>query len=1446
MDNCKNSSGVSPQSPRISANFVNKLFFWWLKPLFHLGKTRDLKSNDLYDTLPVDRSEQLGSRLEKYWKNEVENARQSNKKPKLVNAIRKTFGWSYFYYAGHMLVLNCLRVLQPFMLGLLVEYFERGSKTTRSQAFVYASSLILLTFVHSLLKHHIDASTLEIGMRLRIACSSLIYRKSLKLSNASVSSNTGGQMINLLSNDVVRFDPLFMYLHYIWITPLQVSLIAYLIWRNVQLASLVGVLLMTLGTIPVQAYIGKVTSRLRKKIATRTDERVGIMNEIINGIYVIKTYTWEKPFEHLISIARRNEIDVITSMSYVRGVNTASNAFVDRTCLYFTILVYVIVGNAISANMIFSMVPYFTILQNFLVYNYPRAISNAAEAHVSIKRIEKFLMLEEIRIMAPLLSIEDNGSIILKKITASWSTNTIANTLHEITMQISPKKLHAIVGPVGCGKTSLLNVILGELRPSSGEIKINGTISYAPQRAWLFPGTIRDNVLFDQQYSEERYREVLRVCSLERDLELLPLGDLSRVADRGTNLSGGQCTRINLARAVYRNADIYLFDDLLSAVDANISKCLFNNCINGYLKDKTRIFVTHQIQHLKEADLIFLVNNGRLESCGKFHDFSDKELQSLNASSNDEESESRTRSLERIKNKKNVENRDLFKSSKSNQNEESKETQELLAEGKMQSSIFSRYFKSGNSQLLLVLTILFFIVAQSIRSISDYWLSYWAEWEESRSSSYKISLGILSTPQFDNLTGNSRLSRSIDLFDSIQTSSSSPSPAMPQNTTKSSILDLVSSTMKLDIFTTEATQSMLDKSTEEILLNATTTFLSTTERSIISNDTKGLEPNTVMGLSSHLNTNLALIIYGCILMLCVITAISKCLLFYKICMNASRSIHNEMFSCVLRASMRFFNQHSSGQILNRFSKDTGSMDEILPTTMIESIEIFSVILGVVVQVLFINWWSILPMILTGSLYWKIQTFYVPTAYKIKRLEGAAKSPVLSYVTSSIEGLVAIRSARAQSTVCRRFDSRQDEHTRTHSLSISIASAFGLWLDLTSVVLVAFVTFGCLFADSSIHASTVGLAITQILMLCGMMQRGIRQLAETVTQMTSVERILQFTELDQEEDDYCSAALAKPPKAWPSHGKIEFSDFSLRYSDDQEPVLNNINLMIESGSKIGIVGRTGAGKSSLISALFRLAPAEGKLLIDDLDTASVGLRELRNRISIIPQEPVLFSATLRDNLDPSHEFEDERLWAALEDVQLNKTFAPLELPIECGGKNLSGGQRQLLCLARAIVKRSRVLVLDEATANLDPTTEALIRETIDTKFAECTVLHVAHRLESVIGSDRVLVVDEGRIAEFDRPQALLQRQDSALTKLANSTGEETLQQLRKLAATAADGSAGMTKKSVETELKDEEEATTPAADEPKMPSVNGLVKSGDIAIEDVETVQEHNEQLGVIH
>lgn len=442
-------------------------------------------------------------------------------------------------------------------------------------------------------------------------------------------------------------------------------------------------------------------------------------------------------------------------------------------------------------------------------------------------------------------------------------------------------------------------------------------------------------------------------------------------------------------------------------------------------------------------------------------------------------------------------------------------------------------------------------------------------------------------------------------------------------------------------------------------------------------------------------------IYTVFILGSIILTTFRSLLFFKICMNASKNLHNTMFGNVLQATMRFFDTNPSGRILNRFSKDMGTVDELLPRAMMDAIQIFMVMSGILIMVFIVTPWMILPTIFLAALFYYIRRVYLAGAQDIKRLEGVTKAPVFSHITATFSGLTTIRVCKAQAMVTKEFDVLQDQHTGTWILFLATSEAFGFYLDLLSVIFLAIVTFQFLiFDDGNTPSGDVGLVISQSLILTGMLQYGMRQTAEVANQMMSVERVLQYTKLDKE-GPFESEPTKKPHRDWPREGSVSFENVNLRYVPNEEPVLKELQFEIKAGEKVGIVGRTGAGKSSLIAALFRLAPFDGSVIVDKINVKYIGLWDLRRNISIIPQDPVLFSSTVRNNLDPFNKNEDAALWKALEDVELKDSVKDLDGEVNEGGVNFSAGQRQLICLARAILRNNKILVMDEATANVDP-------------------------------------------------------------------------------------------------------------------------------------------------
>ncbi|XP_058797685.1 probable multidrug resistance-associated protein lethal(2)03659 isoform X2 [Phymastichus coffea] len=1334
--------------------------------LFWVGYRRDLDIQDLYEPLKEHKSNLLGEKIARLWEQECErvNKKQSRSKshrngkddriqPSLLRVLLRCFGFKLVLYGVLLAVMEILlRLLQPIFLGLLISYFRQrkdasdlnamivtnsssndtqqgdvGQSTSvaqpiflaemlkyfnksneesivsRNEAYLYAGGVVLCSALNVLVIHPFMMAILHMGMKMRVACCTLIYRKSLKLSRTALGETTIGQAVNLLSNDVNRFDVALIFLHYLWIGPLETIIVMYVMYQKVQESAIIGVATL-LMFIPLQGFLGKKSSSLRLKTAIRTDERVRLTNEIISGIQAIKMYTWEKPFSALIAQARANEIKVIRGMSYIRGAIMSFIIFSTRLSLFITIVAYVLLGNNITTDLVFMLTAYYNILRTNMTVFFPQGITQVAEVMVSIRRLQRFMMYDEVSTREDRSLIyrkpradddkkknikgkaasengksgnlvvefdhENEGMIKLEHASAKWLAFEKDDTLHDINLEVKPGELIAVVGSVGAGKSSLLNVILKELPLTSGSITVNGHIAYASQEPWLFAGSVRQNILFGREMDQHKYEQVVKVCQLKRDFRLLPYGDKTIVGERGISLSGGQRARINLARAVYSDNPIYIFDDPLSAVDAHVGKHMFEECIAKYLRKKTRVLVTHQLQYLKTVDRIIVLSGGKIKAEGKFDelvvqgiDFGrllEQQLAKVNQEDTGSQPVSRSTSRQGS-----ITSLSSFMTNENNLSfDDPKEEEEMRSAGNVSGAVYKGYFSAGGNLCVIITIFVLCVLAQFFASAGDFFISAWVGME-------------------DNSTFN--------------------------------------------------------------------------------------DDGSIKEWNGFLSRENCIYIYSGITALTILVTLVRSSAFFDMCMRASRNLHDAMFGSISRATMRFFNTNTSGRILNRFSKDVGSVDELLPIALIDCLQIGLTLVGIIVVVAISKYWLLIPTVVVSVIFYYLRGVYIATGRSVKRLEGVTRSPVFGHLNASLQGLATIRSFDADETLINEFDQHQDLHSSAWFIFIATSRAFGFYLDVFCLIYIFFVVLSFFVFNLNgelPEGNSVGLAITQSIGLTGMFQWGMRQSAELENQMTSVERILEFSNLPSE-PPLESLPDKKPPNDWPQQGKVEFKNVYLRYSPLDPPVLKNLNFTINPKEKIGIVGRTGAGKSSLIQSLFRLADVQGRIEIDGIETGGIGLHDLRRQISIIPQEPFLFSGTLRKNLDPFDTHEDSVLWQALEEVELKEMG--LQAHINEGGSNLSVGQRQLVCLARAIVKNNPILVLDEATANVDPKTDELIQKTIRTKFENCTVLTIAHRLNTVMDSDRIIVMDAGTCVEFDHPFVLLQKESGYLKSMVNETG-----------------------------------------------------------------------------
>ncbi|XP_036142952.1 multidrug resistance-associated protein 4-like [Monomorium pharaonis] len=1359
------------ENPRKTANIFSILFFWWMRELFMTGAKRDLEESDIYRPVKADESEKLTDHLEKYWNCELDKLKnleftmgkdgqkvplKRDVRPRLYKAIFNAFWLSYFIIGVYQFIQwNIICLMVPIFQSWIIDYFAKDltgrNKIELNDVLIYISYLILCSIITALILNQSTMLSQQFGMRIRVACSSLLYRKLLRLNKASVNQIGTGQVINLLSNDVTRFDQLTKFLNFIWTVPLQITIAGYIMWQKIGFSTLVGIGSLLITVMIAQVFFSIYNRKLRALIAPLTDRRVQLMSELVVGIQVVKMYAWEKPFSKIVNVIRELEINKIKFSSYIRAVCLAILVFTQRLSLYFTLITFVLTGNNLTADVTYEMATFFSILELTAAFSFSQALIIMGETMVSINRLEDLLLMEEVNMghsekNSQLHSqksnnatnpenrtdkyISKNGSfrfsevqrlsdlpvcVKFQHVSANWISGKLPPTLCNINLIIKPGQLCAVVGAVGSGKSSILHLLLKELNPGAGSVTLiqdsskniiqdnlsNGyftdnpdlRISYASQEPWLFGGTVRDNILFGQPYDKARYTQVANVCALKKDFRQFPQRDMTMVGDRGVSLSGGQRARINLARAVYRQADLYLLDDPLSAVDTRVARHLYSECITDYLHDKTRVLVTHQLQFLKRADHIVVLDQGFIKMQGSYNELVQSNndfiemMNNLNHDAQKKEAEierASEMSIRKISLKRRASDLSTHSDIDDSDYAEKIPEGEMMARGRISGRVYKEYFDHGGNYFLLML-LLFFVISQIAAIGNDYWLSYWINLEDIR----RIN-NVSDTKQYATMYSNNFLG---------------------------------------SIFT--------------------------------------LNPD---GLLSTVD---AIYVYTFCIIACAATTLFSNFLYMKICMNSSCNLHNTMFSNLLNAPMSFFNTNPSGRILNRFSKDMGTMDEILPKVMLEAFQVIFLVCDVMIIEVILNPWMLIIIMVLTVLFFFTMNFYLSTAQNVKRLEGITKSPIFSHVNATLNGLPTIRSSGAviEKMMRQQFDVLQDRHSGTWYLTLACSCALGLFTDLIMSLFIGILCYSLVLLNEAgnIEDSKAGLAISQLLILTARLQYGIRQFIETMSLMISVERILQYTNLPKEEP---VTSDNSPPTTWPPTGQLCLKNVSMKYNEDDPPVLKNLNVTIKSGWKVGVVGRTSAGKSSLISALFRLfnEGLEGEIKIDGRDTSTVGLSELRSKISIIPQEPVLFSESLRYNLDPFNQYDDMKLWEVLRQVELNDIA--LDNNIFSGGHNFSVGQRQLICLARAILRNNRLLVLDEATANIDSHTDALIQETIRSNFKECTVITIAHRLNTIIDSNRIIVMENGSIVEFGCPYELLHdKPNGYFSQMVEKTGKQ---------------------------------------------------------------------------
>nr|CAH8872156.1 unnamed protein product [Trichobilharzia regenti] len=1384
-----NASQLQKFCPEENAPFLSRMTFFWFTGLILKGFRRTLLAEDLWKLSDSNKSEHVVDRTMRNWLSTIESishrvneqtkhehisyleqyesdAYLNNVMPDKVNrpslafVLLRTF-WTDFA-AGFLLKLFCdiLTLSQPLIISLLIGFVEEGTMKTSGKAnalpnsnssgfyqwhgYFYTVLLLIAGLIRTIVFQQYFHFTYRTAMRIKTAVIGMVYRKSLKLSNFARQTSTTGEIVNLISVDAQKLEDTMVNIHMIWSSPFLILCSLILLWYQLQYAVLAG-LLTAIVLIPLNVFVGVKVKKLNTEMMKIKDERIKLLNQTIVGIKLVKMYAWEPAFEKRITELRNTEVNAIRSVEFLNLVSYMSLTCAPLLISSATFVTYVLMSpeNVLTAQKSFVCLALFNVL-TFPLSTLAYILALTVQSKVSLSRIVNFLFNEELveqtiekhhenklrlnhepeeycNNIGETSLLNTQYDIICTKATLGWDSQTIL--FRNLNFSIPRGKFYGVVGPVGGGKSSLLSAILNEMHRFAGSIKVNGTIAYVSQQSWCQNATIRDNILFNRTMDNEWYKEVVRKCCLLEDLRQLPNGDGTEIGERGLNLSGGQKQRISLARAVYQQCDIYLLDDPLSAVDVRVAERLFKDVIgpNGLLKNKTRVWVTHRLDNLSHADKILLIckQNQRIENNFRIID----EFQGESA-----------QPVSQCENPENMNSKESICQESYILEEGTHE--ELLKLDKLYASYYRTHIsnsngaKQGNSRIELPTNngdqcgINHNCTDDLYRSndtlstrcgIEDY-TSIFKSVEEEKTETGSISFRVLRA--YGNAYGHWKLSLTFGAF---------------------------------------------------ILLGI----------AAITNQTwlgywSGKESTKQFNLTNGSHTLLYYIsIYSILAFLQVLfTGVQNILLNFGSA-SVSSITHSHLLRCILRAPSEFFDTTPSGRILNRFSKDIDIIDSQLPYNMrVALVTLSHVLVCFTLICIALPWFLIALVPIIGCLF-ILQRFYMATSRQLKRLESVRRSPVLSYFQETLSGISVIRAFKRENEFLNTCNELVDENLKAwYPIIVSYR-----WLGVNIELLGHFITLiACiiiLLTVETVGPGFAGLALVYSLSVSNFLTFVIRSSSELENSTISIERVKEYSMIPSEGEWHLDE-YNQQLEQWPKVGSIEFNNYSMGYRRELELVLKFVNVKINGGERVGIVGRTGAGKSSIISALFRLVePNTGQIFIDCVNINLIGLHDLRQKLTVIPQDPFIFCGTLRYNLDPLCVKTDGELWNALEKAHLKEyVMAQSEqLDFMCSenGENLSVGQRQLVCLARALLRNSKILILDEATASVDMKTDNLIQETIRTQFTDCTVLTVSHRLGTIINSDKIITIANGQIVDYDTPENLLDNTNSILHKMAKDVG-----------------------------------------------------------------------------
>ncbi|KAH7101421.1 ATP-binding cassette transporter [Auriculariales sp. MPI-PUGE-AT-0066] len=1110
--------------------------------------------------------------------------------------------------------------------------------------------------------------------------------------------NLLGKINNLVTSDIDNITDARNFILLFLQVPLQIAISVWFLYSVLGFSAFVGVAVMIIS-LPAPGWIALRINTVVEERMKRTDARVQQVAEMMGVLRMVKLFGWESLIDERLKEKREDELTWIKKARLLDLLNINFNYWIPLLTMMVTYATYTIVlGQPLSSSIVFSSMAVFSNLREALwtIGAYTQIVT---QGKVSLDRLDEFLNNTElldryahskddhdsrppptvdasiigfhrasftwVNPMVPKNTINSDAGN--NAVTSSSLSNFGFRLVIDDTLVFRRSSINAIVGPTGCGKTSLLLALLGELHfeavhdDSWYQLPRDGGVAYAAQEAWVLNETIRDNILFGAPYEEKRYKLVLHQCALERDLSLFDAGDRTEVGEKGVTLSGGQKARITLARAIYSRAEILLLDDVLAALDVHTAKWVVDKCLRGDLvKGRTVILVTHNVPLVSDVAqfVVSLSLDGRVLSQGSVSDALLKnkkllaEVEKIREENEQEQDAIDELGLDQATDVK----QDVHANGKLIIDEE-------LEEGHVSWRALSVYFHALGGSVFWAVFLLGMFGAELSEIAQTWFLGYWAG-------------------QYDHVE----------------------------------------------------------------------------------------DPRAVR-VHRYLAGYAVLLITGSI-----IYSIAHATFVFAV-LRASRSIHNRLVQSILGTTLHWLDIVPTSRVIARTTTDLRAIDGTMSSLFIELVSYSVSIICKFSAVIVMNPMFIVPGMVVTSVGWWFGQLYIASQLSVKREMSNARAPVLGHFGAAIHGLISIRAYGAEDAFKQESMKRIDKYTRAARSFYNLNRWINVRIDAIGCMFVGGLATFLIYGPKTPDAARTGFSLVMAAAFSEIILWWVRDLNEFEVEGNSVERINQYLNIEQEPKP---TEVGKPPAYWPSSGDLRVDGLNAKYSEDGPLILKDVDFEIKSGERVGVVGRTGSGKSSLTLSLLRGILTSGQILYDGVDTHKLNLNALRSNITIIPQHPELLSGTLRGNLDPFGQHDDAFLNSALRASGLftlqeqgdldSSNRITLDSAIATGGNNLSLGQRQIIALARAIVRRSKILILDEATAAVDYATDAGIQKGIRDELKDVTLITVAHRLRTIMDSDKIMVLDAGRLVEFAAPAELLKQRDGLLRALVDESAD----------------------------------------------------------------------------